>query len=85
MFSASKAGPRARDMVWQFTKDKWSELKQRYKGQFLLSRIIDVSQNIMVVKAVSCNNQLGLNMHTAMAETSKDLVSYKPHTHRTSL
>ena len=42
MFSASRAGPRARDMVWQFTKDKWEVLKERYQGQFLLSRIIDV-------------------------------------------
>ena len=43
MFSASKAGPQAREMVWQFTKEKWEVLKERYKGQFLLSRIIDVS------------------------------------------
>lgn len=42
MFSASRASPKARDMVWQFTKEKWEVLKVRYQGQFLLSRIIDV-------------------------------------------
>ena len=43
MFSASKSGPQAREMVWKFTKDSWETLKKRYTGQFLLSRIIDVS------------------------------------------
>lgn len=43
MFSASKAGPQARDLLWQFTRDKWEALKQRYQGQFLLSRIIDIA------------------------------------------
>ena len=49
MFSASKASPQARDMVWQFTKDRWEVLKKRYQGQFLLSRIIDVSPSIRML------------------------------------
>ena len=40
--SATQAGPRAKEMVWQFIKDKWVVLKQRFSGQFLLPKIIDV-------------------------------------------
>ena len=40
--SAAQAGPRAREMVWQFIEDKWVELKQRFSGHFLLPSIIDV-------------------------------------------
>lgn len=42
MLSASHASPKARDMVWQFTKDKWEVLKHRYRGQFQMPQIIDV-------------------------------------------
>ena len=41
--SATQAGPRAREMVWKFIKDKWVVLKQRFSGQFLMPNIIDVS------------------------------------------
>ena len=42
MFSASNSCPTSRDMVWKFLKEKWSDLKNRFQGQFLLARIIDV-------------------------------------------
>ena len=35
-------------MVWQFTKENWELLKERYQGLFLLSKIIDVSYHICI-------------------------------------
>ena len=43
IYSVSRANPRARELVWKFVQEKWATLKDRYKGQFLLARIIDVS------------------------------------------
>ena len=41
--SAAYASPQSRDMVWEFVKDNWTVLKERYQGTFLLGRIVDVS------------------------------------------
>ena len=34
---------KGRELAWNFIKDKWSMLHDRYKGGFLLSRLIKVS------------------------------------------
>ena len=47
--SVAHAGPRAREKVWQFIKDKWIVLKQRFSGQFLLPNIIDVCSYIRLL------------------------------------
>jgi hypothetical protein len=67
MFSASKASPQARDMVWKFTKDGWETLKKRYQGQFLLSRIIDVSSNYVTV---------GYLQHVCLTTLAENFVSF---------
>ena len=43
MFSAAGSCPNSREMVWQFMQNRWDELKERFQGQFLLARMIDVS------------------------------------------
>ena len=43
LFSAAHASPRAREMVWSFIREKWALLIERYKGMFLITRIVDVS------------------------------------------
>ena len=43
IFSAAHASPRAREMVWSFIREKWALLTERYKGMFLITRIVDVS------------------------------------------
>ena len=45
--SAARAGPRAREIVWKFMRDKWNVLTQRYPGQNNLLKIIEVSQLII--------------------------------------
>ena len=42
LFSAARTSPRSREMVWEFVKEKWAVLKERYKGSFLLSRTVEV-------------------------------------------
>lgn len=32
-----------RELCWQFVQDKWTELHERYKGGFLLSRLVEVT------------------------------------------
>lgn len=41
--SAASAGPRAREVVWQFMKDKWSVLTKRYPGQNSMQKIIEAT------------------------------------------
>lgn len=35
-----------REMAWDFLKTRWSDLHDRYKGGFLLSRLIKVSPRL---------------------------------------
>lgn len=58
LFSASRASPRAREMVWQFTLEKWEVFKERFAGQFLLSRIIDVRLYPLPWIQMSCDLSL---------------------------
>lgn len=51
MFSASNSCRKSQEIVWKYLQDKWGDLKERFQGQFLLARIIDVS-------AVSANRVL---------------------------
>ena len=44
LFSARQASPRSRDMVWEFVQEKWTWLKERYQGSFLLGRVAEVCQ-----------------------------------------
>jgi puromycin-sensitive aminopeptidase len=41
LFSAGRASPRAREMVWEFVQEKWAWLKDRYKGS--LARVVEVA------------------------------------------
>ena len=37
-----------REMAWQFVKDKWSNLHERYQGGFLLARLVkSVTENFV--------------------------------------
>ena len=47
IFSAAQASPRAREMVWSFIREKWALLTERYKGMFLITRIVDVSLDMI--------------------------------------
>ena len=42
LFSAGRASPRSRQLVWEFVQEKWAWLKDRYQGSFLLGRIVEV-------------------------------------------
>ena len=46
LFSAARTSPHSREMVWEFVKEKWVMLKERYKGSFLLGRTVEVSSLI---------------------------------------
>ena len=35
-----------RDHAWQFLKDNWKEFHDRYKGGFLLSRLVKVTYQL---------------------------------------
>ncbi len=43
MFSANGSSPEAREIVWKYLQDKWSDMKERFSGQFIMARMIDVS------------------------------------------
>ena len=47
--SATEAGPMAKEVVLNFVMNKWAVLKQRFSGQFLLPKIIDVSLSILFI------------------------------------
>lgn len=34
---------KGREMAWQFLKDNWTKLHDRYEGGFLLSRLVKVN------------------------------------------
>lgn len=42
LYSAGRASPHSRQLVWEFMKEKWEWLKDRYQGSFLLGRIVEV-------------------------------------------
>ncbi len=46
LMSLTRCSPTSRERVWQFIQDQWPMLRERYNGQFLLARIIDVSGGI---------------------------------------
>ena len=37
-----------RELTWKFVKDRWQILHDRYKGGFLLSRLIKVCAGILL-------------------------------------
>jgi puromycin-sensitive aminopeptidase len=50
LFSARQASPRSRDMVWEFVQEKWTWLKERYQGSFLLGRVVEVATSGFVTE-----------------------------------
>ena len=46
--SAVEAGNTARELVWEFLKNNWTDFKNRYPGQNNLMQIIDVSTSIII-------------------------------------
>lgn len=34
-----------RELAWQFLKDHWSELIDRYQGGFLVTRLVKITEN----------------------------------------
>jgi len=49
LFSAAHASPHTREVVWSFVREKWALLSERYKGMFLITRIVDVSMASVVL------------------------------------
>ncbi len=41
--SLTRSSSDSREMVWKFVQENWTMLQERYSGQFLLARMIDVS------------------------------------------
>ena len=64
---------KGRELAWNFVKNKWSELHGRYKGGFLLSRLIKVS--------LKWKNHQSTNMaHPLFISPTLPLESCAPHT-----
>lgn len=47
-----------RELCWQFVQDKWTELHERYKGGFLLSRLVEVTFLCNILYRYSILSQL---------------------------
>lgn len=50
LYSAGRASPHSRQLVWEFMKEKWEWLKDRYQGSFLLGRIVEVTTSGFVTE-----------------------------------
>nr|APA21554.1 puromycin-sensitive aminopeptidase [Haliotis discus hannai] len=54
-----------RELCWQFVQDKWTELHERYKGGFLLSRLVEVSTDNFVTEARAKEVEKFFETHSA--------------------
>jgi puromycin-sensitive aminopeptidase len=43
LFSVGRVSPHSRQLVWEFVQEKWEWMKERYKGSFLIGRIVEVA------------------------------------------
>lgn len=62
--TGSKLG---RDLAWQFIKDNWSDLYERYKGGFLLARLIKSTSENFVSDEMAKDVQVFFETHPAPA------------------
>uniref|UniRef100_A0A8W8IJS7 Aminopeptidase n=1 Tax=Magallana gigas TaxID=29159 RepID=A0A8W8IJS7_MAGGI len=60
-----------RELCWQFVQDKWTELHERYKGGFLLSRLVEVSTDNFVTEARAKEVEKFFETHSAPAAERK--------------
>ncbi|XP_062591652.1 puromycin-sensitive aminopeptidase-like [Saccostrea cucullata] len=60
-----------REICWQFVQDKWSELHERYKGGFLLSRLVELSTENFVTEARAKEVEKFFEAHPAPAAERK--------------
>ncbi|XP_048758250.1 puromycin-sensitive aminopeptidase-like isoform X2 [Ostrea edulis] len=60
-----------RELCWQFLQDRWTDLHDRYKGGFLLSRLVEVSTENFVTEARAKEVEKFFESHPAPAAERK--------------